>query len=537
MLGAKIRSAEFKSLLGLDKTTVSSVILVTLVALQLLLYWRYVYSFRHVLFQSIFVMGLFWQVYQKQRQVQTCRDLPGNLLGIALILFLLFRAKYIFLVEASVFWYFLAWLTLIGYVLLIAGLPGINQFRREILFSILITLLPKLFAFISYVFSQVEFISITVISAKLTSLLLWYIGFDPITQGQIVYVNGGAIDIHYGCTAIPLLIRLFSLALLTTLIFPNLCPRRSLTFILPFILSLGLSIIRLAIMVLVVKDADAFDFWHGLQGGNLFTTLAMVMFFGIILLMAPPQNASIANPVSEQFQPQTPLWLLRSSGVVLLLILLNFMVGSPVAGANTIADYKLPTSINLPHWQLKNTTVQPLVSTVAGEDGENHDQGGQTPIQGNSDFPLDQRSYLYQRGKHSLILNLRYVINTLGDVKSYYSTVFEGLPQIDDAIEIKEADNYRLEFSNVDRQYVTACLNVKGKTMVSEAQFVTDFRQDYAKPLKLLDWLLGKRLLQDRRCLWIELSTPKLSVSYSEMIETWQFLIDYWRSSFPPFRT
>jgi len=538
MLGAKIRSTGFKSLLGLDKTTISSIILVTLVALQLLLYWRYVHSFSQVLIQAVFVIGLCWQVYQKQRQVQTCQDLPGNLLGIALILLLLFRAKYIFLVEASVFWYFLVWFTLMGYVLLIAGLSGAKEFRREILLCILITLIPLiLFNLTNFISNQAQIFSITVFSAKLTSFLLWYIGFDSITQGQIVYVNGGAIDIHYGCTAIPLLIQLLNLALLTALIFPNLCPRRSLTFMLPFILSLGLSIIRLAIMVLVVKDADAFDFWHGLQGGNLFTTLAMVMFFGIILLTAPPQNASITKPVSGRFQPQTPLWLLRSSGVVLLLILLNFMVGSPVAGANAIADYQLPTVISLPHWQLNNTTVQPLVPTVAREDGENHDQDGQTPIQGDFNFLLDQRSYLYQRGKDSLTLNLRYVINTFGDVKSYYGNVFEGLPQIDDAIEIKEADNYRLEFSNVDRQYVTACLNVEGKTTVSDAQFVTDFRQDYAKPLKLLDWLLGKRLLQDRRCLWIELSTPKLSVSYSEMIETWQFLVDYWRSSFPPFRT
>lgn len=534
MLGVKTRSTGSKSLLGLDKTTISFIILVTLAALQLLLYWRYIHSLRHVLFQAVFVIGLFWRVYQKQHRVDPGKDLLGNLLGIALILLLLFRAKYIFLVEASVFWYFLAWFTLIGYVLLIAGLSGVNRFRREILLYFLITLLPLILRFIS---NQLQIFPITVFSAKLTSFLLWYIGFDSITQGQIVYVNGGAIDIHYGCTAIPLLIRLLSLALLTVLVFPEFCPQRSLTFILPFIISLVLSIIRLAIMVLVVKDAEAFDFWHGLEGGNLFTTLAMVMFFGIILLTAPPQNASIANPISERFQPQTPAWLLQSSGVVLLLILFNFMVGSPVAGANAIADYQLPTVINLPHWQLKNTTVQPLVPTVAGEGGENYDQSDQPPRQGNSDFPLAQRSYLYQRGKDSLTLNLRYIINTFGDVKNYYATTFEGLPEIEDATEIKAEDNYRLEFSSVDRQYLTACLNVEGKTTVSSAQFIAYFRQNYVKPLQLLDWLLGKRLLQDRRCLWIELSTPKASVSSSDRIEIWQFLVDYWRSSFPPFRT
>ena len=367
MLEIKIKPKGWKHLERLDKTTIALIILVTLAALQLLLYWRYVHNLSQVLIQAIFVLGLFWKIHQRQLQINTTKNLSANLLGITLILVLLFRAKYIFLVEASTFWYFLTWFTLTGYVLLVTGFSGLKQCRRQILLFILITLSSVLFAFIGSTLSENKSFSITIFSAKLTSFLLWYIGFDPITQGQIVYVNGGAIDIHYPCTGIPLLIQLLNLALLTVMVFPELCPKRSLVFTLPFILSLVLSIIRLAIMALVVKDKDAFGFWHGLEGGNLFVTLAMVTFFAIILLTAPPQNPSIVHPISERFQPQTPAWLLRSSCVVLLLILFNFMVGSPVAGANTIASYQLPTAINLPHWQLKNTTAQPLVPKVVGD--------------------------------------------------------------------------------------------------------------------------------------------------------------------------
>ena len=536
MLEDQTRPTGFNNLPRLDKARISFVVLATLAALQLLLYWRYIHVFSQVLIQAIFVMGLFWRVYQKQLQLNAVRDLAGNLLGITLILLLLFRAKFIFLVEASVFWYLLAWFSLIGYILLIAGFSGVKQFRHEILLCIAITLLPLLFAFIGTLSSQTDLFSITILSAKLTSFLLWYVGFDPITQGQIVYVNGGAIDIYYGCTGIPLFIQLLSLALLTVLIFPDLCPKRSLIFILPFILSLVLSTIRLAIMVLVVKDTDAFEFWHGIEGGNLFVTLAMVTFFGIILLTSPPQNTSIPNPILQPSQPQTPTWLLRSSCVALLFVLLNFVIGSPVAGANSIANYQFPTVINLPHWQLQNTITQPLVPIIEEEEeAENYEQ---TSVEIDFNFPLDQRSYFYQKGDSSLTVNLRYIINTFGDVKSYYTTAFEDLPQIENDIEIKEENNYHLEFSSADRQYVTACLNVEGKTTVTGEQFVAYFRQGYVKPLKLLDWLLGKRLLQDRRCLWIELSTPKeSSVSRLEVIETWQFLLDYWRSSFPLFRT
>jgi cyanosortase A-associated protein len=111
------------------------------------------------------------------------------------------------------------------------------------------------------------------------------------------------------------------------------------------------------------------------------------------------------------------------------------------------------------------------------------------------------------------------------------------LPQIENDREIEDTENYYLEFSSQGQQYKTACLNVEGKTTVTGIQFVSYFRQGYINPTKLLEWVLGKRLLQDRRCLWMELSSPKQSIlTDAERLIIWQTLVDYWRSNFPPFR-
>lgn len=515
----------------LDRHAVCLVILAFLGGLQLLLYWRYTHELTQVLIQSIFVIALLRQVYQKQGKFIFVKDLPGNLLGIILILLLLVRARYIFFVEASVFWYAFAWFTLIGYILLIGGTKGVKKFDREIIIYFAITLTPVLLQFITY---KLQDLPVTVISAKLSSFLLWYMGFNSSTQGQMVYVNGGGIDIYMGCTGVPLFLELLRFSFLTTLVFRSLCRNLWLPFLLPLIISIPVSTVRLVIMALVVKDVSALKFWHGVQGGNLFVTFSMITFFGIILLTAPAQNNIQDNIQGDlpRCQPRTPLWLLLSSSVALILIFFSFIhTKSPIAGANTFPPYQFPSTFNLPGWQLQDTKSQPLIPVVKDDDPP--------PGENNSDLPLSQRSYLYTNGDHQLMVDLRYIVNTFGEISGYYSS-FQNLPKLDNSTQviIKNDDNYHIQSQGEGRKYWMACLNVEGKTTVTSSQFVSYFRRGYVEPTKLLDWVIGKRVLQDRRCLWIELSVPReSSLTDSEVMDIWQVIVNYWRSHFPPLRS
>lgn len=525
---------KISTLAKLDKNTISAVVLATLATLQLLLYWRSVHDVNQFIIQAVFIVGLFWGVHQKQRQLKPDGDLLGNLLGIIIILLVLFRAKYIFFVEASVFAYFSPWLILIGYILLVEGLSGIKKYRREIIVCILIIILSPLMVIITGFLEsgELEQFSVEVISAKLTSFMLWYLGFEPTNQGTIVYVNGGAIDIYLGCTAIPLLSELLKIALITVLFFRNLCRNFWLLFIMPVIISTVLSIIRLVIMALVVNDEEAFNFWHGIQGGNLFTTLAFVIFFGILLFTAPPHKENPKPSILTRYESNTPTWLLLSSSVTLLLILSNFIIDtSPVAGANRIADYQFPKVINISDWQLKDTITQPLIPV------ENEEEDTNPSSLNRSHLPLAVRSYLYQKGDDTLTVNLRYIVNTYGELQYYYYMAFENLPQSTNYFEGSYDDNYYLEFESEGKRYVTACLNVEGKTTVTGSQFLAYTHQVYKKPAKVLNWLMGKQVLRDQRCLWIELSSAQNSpLTRSEMMEVWQNVVNYWRSNFPPLR-
>ncbi|MEB3189376.1 MAG: archaeosortase/exosortase family protein [Snowella sp.] len=530
MVKLKTKFIKPSNLIKLDKNNLSLIILATLAAIQLLLYWRYINNLSQLFIQAIFVIGLFWQVYRKQIKLNPVSDIPSSLLGITIILLCLLRAKYILLVEASVFWYFFSWLTYISYIILVAGLRGLKQFRREIIFSILITLIPL---FLAIIYRLADKLYITVISAKFSSFLLWYIGFESSTQGTIIYVNNGAVNVYYGCTGIPLFFQLLNFALLLILLFPSFCRNLWLPFILPVILSLVFSTIRLAVMALVVNDKPTFHYWHGIQGGNIFTGIALITFFGIILLTAPPQKSNDINPISSTESHQSAPWLWIAISITLIIILWNFTFSTnPIAGANRIADYQFPSVINLPGWQFQDSFSQPLIPVVEADQPQ-PPTAKDISRQIGFNLPLSERSYRYQKEDNLLTVNLRYIINTSGGIKNYYRA-FQDLPRPVNSTEVKSQDDYALQFVSNSKKYLTTCLNSEGKTTITDAIFSGYFRQVYSQPTKVLYWLLGKRALQDRRCLWIEISST--SMTTAELITVWQTIIHYWQSHFPPLR-
>jgi exosortase/archaeosortase family protein len=253
--------------------------------------------------------------------------------------------------EISVSWYFLPLVSAIGLALLASGFPGIKQFKRELA---VIAIFPLIVVFVK-VLGMV--IRITVISAKLTSFLLWYLGFESATQGTLVSVNNGIIDILSECTAIPLLIMLLKFSFVLAILFPSLLKNIYLPFILSGVFSLVFSIVRLIIIALVVTDKPAFDYWHGSQGGDFFTILTFLAFGAVILFLSPndqtPSSLTTASP--QNSQPVS--WIMVLTGISLVIILLNFFI-NPQAGLSANAVYRFPAQIPLSGWQF--VASQPL---------------------------------------------------------------------------------------------------------------------------------------------------------------------------------
>ncbi len=492
---------------------------------HLTLYWRVEQNANDWFFQLLLYASVIFHIYERRNNLAFVSQFPANFVGCCLIIIPYINAKFS-VQEISIFWYCLPLISAIGLALLASGFQGIKQFKRELA---VIAIFPLIFVFVKLLGMLIR---ITVISAKLTSYLLWYLGFNSATQGSLVSVNNAVIDILSECTAIPLLIMLLKFSFVLAILFPSYLKNIYLPFILSVLISVILSVIRLVIIALVVTDKPAFSYWHGSQGGDIFALLSFLSFGAVILFLSPSQiPSSLTKAPPQKSQPVS--WLIVLTGIGLIIILFNFCI-HPSAGLSETSVYRFPPQIPLPGWQFMASEPLSLSSKQLAQENNRPLLNTDIETDKTKDILLGQ-IYHYQKAGQGLTANFYYVPSSLGDVKEYYQQ-FSYLPNLPKLIKPVEKVNLKgdhLEFFDQQNRYLTACINSLGKSTVTISQFTAHFYRPYLNPSQWLNLLNGKQTFRDRRCIWGQLSLTKADTSDVELETAWQALLSYWQSNFP----
>jgi cyanoexosortase A len=528
-----------------DQNFLSLVILGLIFAIYLTIYWRFnKQEINEVFVLAVIYACFFFKFYQKQNEISFSSSLWSQLTGLILIFLPLFRAKLLlsFLAREG---YILAvphisvsssLISIIGYIILIIGFKGLKQFQQELIFlgftSVLIRGIQALLRGI--LTGQSNHSIVTDISAQITTFFLWYLGFNATNEGSIVHVNGGGIDVYMGCTGWDLFFLLSQLSVCVLFLFRSSLKNIFLPFLLSFLISFILSIIRLIIMALVVKDDAVFDYWHVGDGSSLFSFGGMILFWGVIFLKLP-SSLSFALP-SVNFRTRPNPFLLTVS-VILGIIFSSFsLFFYPIAGINTIAPYNLSDKISLANWQLTNSypssltvkNLTPKVSTNQQEENSEIEDLGRV---------VANQIYHYKNNNDLLKVKAHYIVNTSGKVKDYYKK-FQEFSQLENTIEKQGKYGSYLYFINDNQPSLTACINYQGKTTVTSPQFISSLYRYTSSHTPLLNWLMGKAFLNDKRCLLLEVSIDGQSSDRdAQLMGAWTELVSYWQKNFPPLRS
>lgn len=182
----------------------------------------------------------------------------------------------------------------------------------------------------------------------------------------------------------------------------------------------------------------------------------------------------------------------------------------------------LPETIAVQNWQfLNSTSLKPSKEAPFG------------------------RQYRYRQGDRPLDVELQYMSSD-GNV-SRYLFVYTPVRTANSAMKIKHKPGvgYYGVLSHKGNAYLSACINPRGESTVTEQQF-TQNRYTYDLQVsRFLPWLLGKESLIDRRCLWTFMSTPletqskagnatATEAAYKTLETTWFSWNKWWQSNFPP---
>ncbi|MFM8296616.1 MAG: archaeosortase/exosortase family protein [Microcystaceae cyanobacterium] len=478
--------------------------------------------------------------YQRRHQLRFPQQIMAQLLGGILLGLVVFKLFTLYQTDTVGFWGFAPAIAILGLILLAAGFYGIKQFWRLWAIMLLFAgVLTRIYWFIK------DNSSLTVLSAKVSSLVLWYVGFDSSTQGQLVYVNGGAIDIYNGCTAFPLFFTCIELLIILYCFYPIGQYRRDifLYIALAFGWTFLLSIIRLCIMALVVNDAAKFGYWHGVSGSNLFMTLSLIGC-GLFVIIRMPELTASPPLVIEQNLRRSPQkeWIVRGY-LGLIVGCLILLIIWPEGVARRIATYQFPEAITLNHWQMERS--EPLSTQAMGffieiKEGETltpeRIQQEQTQ-QKNVNILMEGRRYVYQQNQTPLDSVLTYVINSSATIPHLNDPDFVDSGYQAQLKKLKPQPPYMIT-TGKEKTHLTSCITVQGQSVVTNYDFarVSRIRDTLLNPQNFVEWLLGKRLMWDRRCVWVHLASPTANPNAeSSLVSVWEQLQNYWQQNFPRF--
>ena len=189
----------------------------------------------------------------------------------------------------------------------------------------------------------------------------------------------------------------------------------------------------------------------------------------------------------------------------------------PSAHKHLATPFEFPESVPLVDWKLNKSA--PL------------------EISDNSQVKA-ARKYEYQKNSMALEIEMRYAVDTNGEVEDMMKghTVLKSSPGKLVLVNTQGAGFHGiLQLKN--RLYLSSCINSSGGATVTSQQFRYNRNTRDWNPNRILFWLLGRGNIQDRRCLWTQMSVPLDQTTPEDaqkiLENAWLSWYGWWQPRFP----
>jgi cyanoexosortase A len=180
----------------------------------------------------------------------------------------------------------------VGVGLLASGWRNLKQYWRPLLILFFLGV-PSVLAY--------HFIDIAPLTARFSTLLLWYAGFDVMAEGTyIALADGRVVQVVYDCSGIDMVNYLLGMSIICLVMFP--ISGRMKQILVPMagaFIGFLVNGIRVALMVVLAKfDQSAFNNWHTGTGSYTFAVLGIAML-GFLYWLLLNQGEGKPHPLEK----------------------------------------------------------------------------------------------------------------------------------------------------------------------------------------------------------------------------------------------
>lgn len=164
----------------------------------------------------------------------------------------------------------------VGVALIASGWKGLKPYWQPILLAATLGIpVPFLFAAIEKV------IPVNVFTAQFANSALWYGGVDVAQKGITIVSQFGAVDVARGCAGLPPIFMLLRITLMFVLVFPVSRFHQWVLFSSAIVIAFIINSLRVALLVIVSAQDDAFKYWHTGDGAQLFSVISVSILLGL----------------------------------------------------------------------------------------------------------------------------------------------------------------------------------------------------------------------------------------------------------------
>ena len=323
-------------------------------------------------------------------------------------------------------------------------------------------------------------------TAAIAGWLLWQGGQNLSVRGAVVETPHGIIEVGSPCTGLPLASLLLMLLLVATLLLR--LSRGALLRIAVWVVAgaFALGVARVALLILLVGRKEAFDYWHGPEGGAWISALGIVGLAWLVhrhLRSRPGEARTGARPRGAPSAFVHACWPIAAAAISALLL------GS-TAAIQPAASEDAP-----PAWPGATVVHNRLL-----------------PLDSNIESPIDrfasERQVTYELGPdaHVEVWFAPVPLLFTGDPRAIPATWRDA--SAIDRWTVSAAPGGGELWIGVgrDRTLWLATLTLDGRSIARHQDWVTHYRGAFRRPARWIDWIAHRRPLADKQAAWIRLS-------------------------------
>lgn len=517
--------------------------------IYLSLVWKTTADIDQIITDCLFSAAIAWLLWHKTSRWHCRYPAVASFLGLFLLSLTLIKTFTLFSFESTLI-FLLPISAAIALILLVSGFKGFGQYVTEIFLTWFLFFPTGVIGhFLNRTFQ------ITVVYAKIATYLLYYLGFQVATQNNEVMLNLPQIGqfraiVNYSCAGIPMLLLLLKLALIVVACGKLETKQKLFLPLLALGYGCGLGVIRVCLLTLVIREPSWFDYWHGDPGTQIFSTIGVVGFaiFGQWTLnhrqnLTDNQisTAKINPQVSDNSRTLLPVkipsvslqwrnyFLIASAVSLNLLAVYAWTIPIPFSNFE-IANFDFPPRLELNSGTVAIASTYPSVILPLSE----------PPRKDliNKEVRVAYQQYQLPNSRSPIDIGISYIINTRGEVNNYLQQYTSLTPEIIASQTNKNLSKvgYHILFTDQNRAYLNSCISPRSPSNINHQQFSQNRYHNDLDFNIAWKWLRGTASIRDRRCLWVNISTPINSdtqTAYQQLETAWKDLYQWWLSNFP----